>query len=197
VGHWHYLSVIVFREYVLWRWAGPDGTVSDDRAVGPDRRNALSHLWWVAELGRNGDDYSPVVDACAMQETLVTLTDILAPQNRAAALAFIRFVSSGPGGRRRGAKDVQQFRRALNHCLSTYMLDAAAPDPGPDPEAADVWIHTEPDHSHLIGDGPIDGPPEARVPEEHIRAVMDQLYSIERQLIDLNLLRTPRSTVDN
>lgn len=59
---WEYLSLVVpeVREYVVWRWGDGDGRIRDlKRIYGSDRRHALGRLWWVAELTRNGPDYTP------------------------------------------------------------------------------------------------------------------------------------------
>ena len=119
-----------------------------------------------------------MIEARAVLKVLVSLTDTLAPQNRAAAREFLRFVANGPGGQRRPAKDVQKFRRVLNHCISVYMLDAAARDP----YAIQVWAREEPDETLLATDAPVIGPDESPVSEESIAAIEAQLRSLERQI---------------
>lgn len=181
VGVWHYLTLSRYREYVLWRWADSSGLVTEERVLGNDRRNAIAHLWWAAELSRNGHDYGPVEKACQMQEALVTLTEILASSNRAAAQAFIRFVFPS-GGKPRPASDIKVIRRALNHSLSTYALDAAAPDPGLSPSSIEKWVAQEPEISMLLGPPPVNGPDEPPVSEAAVDEVSRQLRSLARQM---------------
>lgn len=83
---WEYLSLAVpeVRTYILWRWSREDGLIRDlNRLYGMQRRHALGRLWWVAELCRNGPDYSPAVDAFnASQDMINYITDTDAFQNR-------------------------------------------------------------------------------------------------------------------
>jgi hypothetical protein len=180
-GVWHYLTLVRYRDYVLWRWADGNGLVTEERVLGNDRRNALAHLWWAAELSRNGPDYGPVEKACQMQEALVTLTEILASSNRAAAQAFIHFVMP-EGGAPRSASDIKVIRRALNHSLSTYALDAAAPDPGPAADAIERWVAEVPDIGHITAAGPVIGPDDPPVPEAAVAEVSRQLRSLAKQM---------------
>src|SRR5204863_349295 len=80
------------------------------------------------------------------------------------------------------ASDIKVIRRTLNHSLSTYALDAAAPDRGPDPAAIEDWVSTPPEIGQLVGDGPVEGPNEPPVPEAAITEVLRQLESLGRQM---------------
>lgn len=177
IAVWHFLTAVVFRDYVIWRWGHGTGILN--RVFGAERRNALAHLWWAAELGRNGSSYEPVVEACAVQELIVTLTDVAFSQNRAAAQAFLRFIQNGPGGKRRSAKEVQDYRTQLNCMLAATVLDALAPDPGPDPVAMEEWINEDIDPTLLVEDK-ITGPNDPLADAQQIDAIIDLLKVLER-----------------
>lgn len=169
-GIWDYLSVVVLRNYVLWRMAGEDGLVNDvDRIVGPFRHQAVARLWWAAELSRNGADYSPTVEAFSSQEAVNYLTNVDAFHNRPAALAYIRFIS-----RTRGGKPIKQLAvetgKTLNHVLTTIVLDSFAPDSWGGMDALERWIAEAPD-ARLMDLALPQGPAEPHVPEAKIRVV--------------------------
>lgn len=169
-GIWDYLSVVVLRDYVIWRMAGEDGLVNDvDRIIGPFRHQAVARLWWAAELSRNGADYRPTQQAFSSQNAVNYLTNIDAFHNRSAALAYIRFISH-----RSGTTPIKQRAietgKTLNHVLTTIVLDSFAPDSGSDMVALERWIGELPDVT-LMDSALPQGPNEPQVPEEKIYAV--------------------------
>ena len=144
-GIWDYLSVVVLRDYIIWRMAGEDGLVNNvDRIIGPFRHQAVARLWWAAELSRNGADYRPTEQAFSSQDAVNYLTNVDAFHNRPAALAYIRFI-----GRRSGTTPIKQMAietgKTLNHVLTTIVLDSFAPDSGSDMNANERWIAEAPD----------------------------------------------------
>lgn len=169
-GIWDYLSVLVLRDYVIWRMAGEDGLVNDvDRIIGSFRHQAVARLWWAAELSRNGADYRPTEEAFSSQDAVNYLTNVDAFHNRPAALAYIRFI-----GHTRGTTPIKQTAietgRTLNHVLTTIVLDSFAPDSGGDMNAAARWIAQAPDMT-LMDSALPQGPDEPPVLEEKIYAV--------------------------
>lgn len=54
-GFWEYMCIVRFRDYVKQRWADEHGIVHKSRYI-YSRRNALSRLWWIAELTCAEDD---------------------------------------------------------------------------------------------------------------------------------------------
>lgn len=58
-GLWHWLALTQLSEFVRFRW-GPQHDLEEKfLAAGPDiYSNAIHRLWWMAELTREGDDYS-------------------------------------------------------------------------------------------------------------------------------------------
>src|SRR5438132_766304 len=52
-GMWAWLATTICRTYVMWRF-GSEGQMKAWRYYGDLLRNALSRLWWGAEMVRNG-----------------------------------------------------------------------------------------------------------------------------------------------
>lgn len=179
-GIWDYLSVVVLRDYVLWRVAGKDGTINDlNEIIGPFRHQAVARLWWAAELSRNGADYRPTQEAFSSPDAVNYLTNVDAFHNRPAALAYIRFIAH-----KSGEKPIKQRAietgRTLNHVLTTVVLDSFAPDSGSDMNAQEQWIYETPDGALMDSVLPI-GPSEPQVPEEKIYAVEQLLEGLMRE----------------
>lgn len=42
---WTWMSVHLLPDYLVWRWAKPDGTITEARVIGSIHRNALGRLW--------------------------------------------------------------------------------------------------------------------------------------------------------
>jgi len=117
-GIWDYLSVVVLRDYIIWRMAGEDGLVNEyDRIIGPFRHQAVARLWWAAELSRNGAELWPTEAVFSYKDAVNYLTNVNAFHNRPAALAYIRFIShtSGTAPIKQMAIETGQ---TLNHVLT-------------------------------------------------------------------------------
>lgn len=162
---WEFLS-LKCRDYVMWRWAGADGPPRE-RIYCPTRRHALARLWWLAELTRNGPDYSQTEAAFRLQETAQYLLDVRAFQNRPAALAFVRYLGSESD-----RIAVRRIARALDHVLTTIVLDSLVPDPGPDIDAQRAWVNEKPDETLMYNRLP-EGPDEPFISDEEIERVIE------------------------
>jgi hypothetical protein len=179
-GMWSWLAVDLFPEYVRWRWQGrfgSDGIHSGTalkRFVGGDRDNALSRLWWGAELFRDGDDYAPAVQAFVKQDVPNTWLILDAVHHPAAAQAGLRILPT------LGSKPINRLSTALDHVLTTIQLDAVAPIAGPDAIAIDEWIEETPDREAVLGDELPSGPLENRVDGE----LIDRVDNLIREVAD-------------
>lgn len=74
-GIWHYLTVLVFPDFVRYRWEGDDlrGKFLDG---GEDiYSNALHRLWWIAEITRDGEDFTRTNEIFEMQELANDIAD--------------------------------------------------------------------------------------------------------------------------
>lgn len=162
---WTWLAMVRYDSYVRWRWPGVNGVTSRKRFIGADRDNALSRLWWGAELTRNGSDYGTVVDAFSRQDIPNTWFVLDAFHNRAAALAALKLLP------KMGSKPINRLSSALNHFLTTIMLDSVAPLPGPDLVAIEEWIVGTLSEVDLLEDTLPTGPLEDPVDEAAVASV--------------------------
>jgi hypothetical protein len=162
---WTWLAIVRYDSYVRWRWPGVNGVTARKRFTGSDRDNALSRLWWGAELTRNGGNYDAAVDAFRRQDIPSTWFVLDAFHNRAAALAAMRILPT------MGSKPINRLSSAFNHFLTTIMLDTVAPLPGPDLVAMEEWIMSAPSEEDLLQHALPIGPLEDPVDESAIAAV--------------------------
>ena len=159
---WGFLA-LRFREYVLWRWGRVEGTeIGELRISGSTRRQALARLWWLAELTRQGADYSATEPACRAQEMTNWLLDVRAFQHPVLALAYVRFFKEGEAD-----AVIRATAKALNHALTTIAIDAIAPTPEPGDVALAAWVRTSADETLMLDTLPV-GPEDREVSESSI-----------------------------
>jgi hypothetical protein len=182
-GLWSWLAVVKFPDYVRWRYpgraSGDDGEASGTplkRFVGQDRDNAVSRLWWSAELFRNGPDYTPVEQAFVMQDIPNTWLSLNAVHHRVAPQAALRILPS------LDSKQINRLSTALDHVLTTIQLDAVAPDAGPDAFAIEEWVADSPDRDVILGNTSPRGPEEDPVDPEKVGAVEQLLRDVARAI---------------
>lgn len=183
ISIWEYLSLTIteVQKYIKWRWGDENGQVQNkDRIFGRDRRHGLARLWWTAELTRNGSDYSTTIQAfkSGSQDLINYLTDVDFSHNRAAAIAYIHFFTSESEHRK--AKESKEIGKALNHVLTTIMLDDLVPNPGTDTDAYQRWVSQTPDETLMLDELP-KGPNEPKIETEKINKVIKLLESLEIQ----------------
>jgi len=173
---WSWLAVVRYPEYVRWRFPGKDGSTAAKRFIGGDRDNALARLWWGAEMTRDGGDYGPTVGAFARQDIPNTWFVLNAFHNKAAALAALRMLPGMSG------RPINRLSTALNHYLTTVMLDCVAPIPAPDLAAAEEWVAGRSDPDQLVEDSLPQGPEEDPVDEELIDAVESLIRRVAHEV---------------
>lgn len=162
---WNWLAVVKYSGYVRWRFRQADGMTTGKRFIGGDRDNAISRLWWGAELTRDGSDYSATPRAFDRQDIPSTWFSLDAFHNRAAALAAMKILPT------LGSKPINALSTAFNHYLTTIMLDSIAPMDNPDLVALEEWIAAGPDIEELLLDQLPTGPAEDPVAPGSIAAV--------------------------
>ena len=84
---------------------------------------------------------------------------IYALHNRPTAQAFLRFLSTMKDGEWATGQQIVTFAKAINHSLTTYVLDSIAEDPGPDMIAVEYWINQDADPTLMyekLPEGPND-----------------------------------------
>lgn len=188
---WAYLGTVVAPDYVRWRFSdnSPRG-----RFVGRDDTQALSRLWWGAELTRNGSNYGPTVLAFSMQDVPNQWQRLDAFHNRALAVAAVQFLAQYRDGQLATSDQVVALSRALNHVLTTVVLDrVAGGDPG-SVSAWEEWLAEPVDETLFLAELP-EGPNEDPVPDAQITSMTAFLAQLADE-IDLHQVRRDRGTAD-
>ncbi|MGP0065014.1 MAG: DUF6339 family protein [Isosphaeraceae bacterium] len=179
---WESLAVVELPDYVRWRWRNleDDGPpVPIDRFLGDEATNALSRLWWAAELTRNAADYGPTVKMLASPRFSESWLRLDLMHHRAAALAVVDLLGSGED--ETAATDAgPSTARAVDVALRTSSLDSLAPDPATDVESVREWCDEHVDETLMFRRLPA-GPDEAPVPAEDVAAVRGLLDRLIRQ----------------
>ena len=176
---WGYLAAVAMPDFVRRRWADPDDArapVSIDRFVGDDATNALSWLWWTAELTRDGADYGPTVEALSGRWFAPSWLKLGVMHHRAAAQAVVEFLGAAEDEATAGACG-RALARTVDVALRTISLDSLAPDPAPDAEAVREWCAGRVDETLMIRRLPTgpDEPPASEADVAAVRAVLDGL----------------------
>jgi len=73
-GIWHYLTLVRYPRFVRYRW---DSKMREKFLEGGEDiySNAIHRLWWIAEISRDGDDYSRTVSMLEQQELANDIAD--------------------------------------------------------------------------------------------------------------------------
>ncbi|WP_445282926.1 DUF6339 family protein [Streptomyces sp. DSM 118148] len=173
---WNHLALAVAPDYVAFRHppvpprGGGAPRINRDRFKGAADRQCFSRLWWLAEMFRNGDDYTPVVAACANQDLIHNALRLDLLDHRPTAQALVRVLERGIAGT---GREINGLMAAINTAGATLVYDALAPDEPRDPEALRQWIaeaeSAPPVPRHDLPTGPDEEP----VPEESVSALTD------------------------
>lgn len=189
---WQHLAVAEFPDYVYWRWGkeGVEKEVPLDRYFGEDTKQALSRLWWIPELTRNGPDYARAAAAMGISRVAVSWMQINLSHHRPCVLAVVDFMRQYQG---RGATDTQgqTMAKAVNIILRTVCLDALAANSPTDADAIRDWVRGKVDATLLMRDELPDGPPEEPIPDGDIATVRRLLEDVAVR-INLSEVKTPK-----
>jgi len=126
-GMWRYLAVVEFPEFVRYRWPYPDDssnrtyTSARDKFLRPASDlygNALVRLWWMAELTRDGDDYSLTEHALGHQELANDVFDRGFARYPPAVKAIVDELHDAK------SDVISETTTKLNHALSTIRLES-------------------------------------------------------------------------
>lgn len=189
---WAYLGVVTAPDYVRWRFTE---NARRERFIGRDDTQALSRLWWGAELTRNGSDYGPTVLAFSMQDVPNQWQRLDAFHNRALAVAAVEFLSTFRGGQLATSDQVVVLAKALNHVLTTVVLDRVASGSAGSVHAWEEWL-TEPVDETVFLDELPEGPNEDPVPEAHTAAMSALLAELADE-VGLHDVRRARGAADD
>ncbi len=191
---WNYLTIVAFPDYVRWRFfdaSKPEEPVPLDRFLGEDSKNALARLWWAAELTRNGNDYSPTMEALTLVRFFVSWQPMDFMHHRPAALAATRFLKGFNSGKGATAPQSEALSKAFNLTLTTLSLDTLCDNPAVDAESLRDWCVEPVDETKMMQELPL-GPDEGPVPEEAIYRVEAVLQRLADE-INLKEVKRPRA----
>ncbi len=173
---WAYLAYR-YVPYVRWRWADEKKkTLNLNRLLGRSlqKDNALSRLWWGAELIRNGNDYGFVIKAFgkSYQDIPNTLMSGAGFQEKNVAFSASKLASTfkpGPvNGVHKGInRKVSFFSRALTATFAVVPLESIVQPYQYDYDAIEDWIKGTPDTKKYEGEIP-DGPYDSRIAPEDV-----------------------------
>jgi hypothetical protein len=177
-GIWRFLGLWA-ADYVRWRWGPQAGEDDVDRAakgerfIGADYKQALARLWWMAELFRDGKDYSTAALAMTNQDIINNLFRARLAHHRPTALAALQVLPRSQDGKSiPGGREANALSKAANAAASTLVLDVVATDPAPDLASRARWESDRDNHDPLtcfveLPEGPDDG----EVPQDALDAM--------------------------
>lgn len=127
---WHYLSMVKLPDYVAWRYFDPQtGKTNKHRFVGYLDDNALSRLWWFAELTldpSNEDRYARTKLSSQSLEFVKGIVENLLGGNRSLVDAMSGMLFDGVA--RPPEALVKQMFVRTNAMLVSVAVDTLAPD---------------------------------------------------------------------
>ena len=178
-GIWRFLGVVEFDDYVRWRFGGTsdDGDPTPaklERFVGGDySKHALTRLWWMAELFRNGPDYSPAEKGLSNQDLTNNLFKMDIAHHRPIALGAVEVLQS------EGGREANALAKAMNAAATTLVVDLIAPDAPFDDAARESWLEDATDRDPtLTFDTLPAGPNEPQVPANSLETMTDLLRAL-------------------
>lgn len=184
---WRFLGVWA-ADFVRWRF-GPaadeedvDRAAKTERFLGPTSKHALARLWWMAEVFRDGNNYSTAALALTNQDIVNNLFRMSISNHRPTALAALAVLPASedgmslPDGRRANA-----LAKATNAAASTLLLDLIGPDAELDVSSRRQWENVRADFDpRIYFDDLPEGPDDGETPPESI----DQMKILLTQLLN-------------
>lgn len=149
-GMWMWLALHCHR-FVKARFADQGGRLNPWRLHGVWSRNALSRLWWGAEMTRNGASYVATSLCFSRVRTAQFALELLYSHDRAAAIAFTTAIELPPKGHRLSDDYMKELSKRLRVYLTLRGLGGfgeAVPDEGADYDAE--WASHSPSLKSLL-----------------------------------------------
>ena len=159
-GVWFWLATTAFKPYVEWRFERAKPDAPWWRYNGELLRNAVSRLWWGAEMVRSGPDYTLVPSAFRTVRTYMFVSELRYSWYREAARAFTRVATGVDGSPPLSDEVIQRLSVLFNTYLSLDVLEShgvlAAPSTkpewdGPWGEASPTWLELTGDVTNVVG----------------------------------------------
>lgn len=175
---WLYLGVVPFRDYVRWRFE-TQGKVDVGRFSGT-YKHALARLWWMAELFRDGPDYTPVRLALSNQDVPNNLFRMDIAHHRPTVQGAVRVLFPGFPDDANGltGRQANALAKAANTAAVTLRLDLLAPDVQIDGVARGAWVEAGPPREVAWWKAEASGPDEERVPTPSVEVMTDLLSDL-------------------
>lgn len=125
-GVWFWLAATAFKPYVEARFPKKLKESKDPwwRYTGDALRNAVSRLWWGAEMLRSGPDYSAVSPAFTTVRTFMFVSELRYSCYREGARAFARVASGVETGSPLGDDGSQELSKRFNTYLALDLLES-------------------------------------------------------------------------
>lgn len=120
-GVWRFLAVVHRPDFVRHRWAVEQWGTTRSRYWTPGVRhdsNVFSRLWWIAELTREGDDYSLTERAFSRQSIAIQIFIRRYAWYRPAVVALLEELEDAP------QRTIEEVTRELLGALGTLVLEA-------------------------------------------------------------------------
>ena len=165
---WAWVAMSLAPKYVFARFQS-NGRVNPWRFTDDLLRNAVSRLWWAAELLRNGPDYSAVDAGLKTVRTAQFALELRYSWYRPATIAFVETVAGPPPAT---DDQMKELSKRANAYLSLAPLEAIGFDEGTQ-EADDAWWNDCPTLSELIGSDPLVGPKDEYANPKAVVALKD------------------------
>ncbi|MCA9605792.1 MAG: hypothetical protein KC619_09365 [Myxococcales bacterium] len=124
-GVWRFLTVVHRPDFVRHRWENRSWSTMRTRFWRPGTRpdsNALSRLWWIAELTRDGDDYSLTERVLSRQPLATALFVRDLSSHRPFTAAFVDAFETSQ------AQVIEVGARMINRRLSTTVVEGLGQD---------------------------------------------------------------------
>jgi hypothetical protein len=145
-GLWHYLTVLVFPDFVRYRWRFSSETAMREKFLGAGSdiySNALHRLWWAAELTHESGDYSRTKRVLQSQELSNDIFDRWFARYRPAVTAVADALQDEP------SDVISETTTELRQRLSVFRLEALTED-----EIRDLVLEIKREvESGAVGDG--------------------------------------------
>jgi len=162
---WAWLALTAGRDFVRHRFKDKKGDVTEWRYTGVLTRNALSRLWWGAEMVRNGPDYAHVPIVFRRVRTAQWALELKYSWYRPAPIAFARVAETGPKPLSDDA--MKALSKRINAYLSLSVLEGMGLDDGQTDAFDKDWRKRQPTLKEALGEG-LEGPCDGYASKESI-----------------------------
>lgn len=168
-GFWAWLAIDHFHAYVRARWApGGADEVSAWRYTGDLLRNAVSRLWWGAEMVRNGPSYDYVGPLFKRVRTAQWALELKYSWYRPAPIAFVRVAEAVHTGKELTDDEMRTLSKRINAYLSLTALEAVGVDDQHNQAYDEEWRRHTPSLAEVVDGSNLVGPTDGAVPDEAI-----------------------------